>query len=87
MSQQYIVMSSAGLPPKSDCSGKAQKQLYSKLQTLPLVREGTPREETRNCQTKKKNLAVGCKWEPDTKTDWFSIRKKFALTSPTSGGR
>jgi hypothetical protein len=31
---------SAGLRPKSDCSGKAQKQLYSKLQTRPLVREG-----------------------------------------------
>jgi hypothetical protein len=33
-------VSSAGLRPKSDCSGKAQKQLYSKLQTHPLVREG-----------------------------------------------
>jgi hypothetical protein len=31
---------SAGLRPKSDCSGKAQKQLYSNLQTRPLVREG-----------------------------------------------
>jgi hypothetical protein len=31
---------SAGLRPKSDCSGKTQKQLYSKLQTRPLVREG-----------------------------------------------
>jgi hypothetical protein len=33
-------LSSAGLGPKSDCSDKAQKQLYSKLQTRPLVREG-----------------------------------------------
>jgi hypothetical protein len=33
-------LSSAGLRPKSDCSGKAQKQLYSNLQTRPLVREG-----------------------------------------------
>jgi hypothetical protein len=29
-----MVVSSEGLRPKSDCSGKAQKQLYSKLQTL-----------------------------------------------------
>jgi hypothetical protein len=33
-------LSSAGLRPKSDCSGKVQKQLYSNLQTRPLVREG-----------------------------------------------
>jgi hypothetical protein len=33
-------LSSAGLRPKNDCSGKAQKQLYSKLQNRPLVREG-----------------------------------------------
>jgi hypothetical protein len=33
-------MSSAGLRPKSHCSGKAQKQLYSKLQTRPLIKEG-----------------------------------------------
>jgi hypothetical protein len=30
-----MAVSSAGLSPKSDCSGKAQKQLYSKLQTRP----------------------------------------------------
>jgi hypothetical protein len=33
-------LSSAGLLLKSNCSGKAQKQFYSKLQTRPLVREG-----------------------------------------------
>jgi hypothetical protein len=52
-------MSSAGLRPKSDCSGKAQKQLYSKLQTHPLVREGATKLRTRNClkeiSRKKKN--------------------------------
>jgi hypothetical protein len=36
-----MVVSSAGLRPKSDCSGNFQKQLYSKLQTRPLVREDT----------------------------------------------
>jgi hypothetical protein len=35
-----MAVSSAELRPKSDCSGKAQKQLYRKLQTRPLVREG-----------------------------------------------
>jgi hypothetical protein len=36
-----MAASSAGLRPKSGCSGKAQKQLYNKLQTRPLIREGT----------------------------------------------
>jgi hypothetical protein len=40
MKQQNKAVISAGLRPKSDCSGKAQKQLYSNLQTRPLVREG-----------------------------------------------
>jgi hypothetical protein len=42
-------VSSAGLRPKSDCSGKAQKQLYSNLQTRPLVREGATNLQTRKC--------------------------------------
>jgi hypothetical protein len=42
-------VSSAGLRPKSDCSGKAQKQLYSNLQTSPLVREVATKLQTRNC--------------------------------------
>jgi hypothetical protein len=35
-----MAVSSVGLRPKSDYSGKVQKQLCSKLQTRPLVREG-----------------------------------------------
>jgi hypothetical protein len=42
-------VSSAGLRPKSDCSGKAQKQLYSTLQTRPLVREGATQLQTCTC--------------------------------------
>jgi hypothetical protein len=42
-------VSSAGLRPKSDCSGKAQKQLYSNLQTRPLVREGATNLQNRKC--------------------------------------
>jgi hypothetical protein len=41
-------VSSAGFRPKSDCSGKAQKQLYSKLQTCPLVREDATKLQTCN---------------------------------------
>jgi hypothetical protein len=49
MRQQNKAVSSAGLRPKSDCSGKAQKQLYSALQTRPLVREGVTNLQTRKC--------------------------------------
>jgi hypothetical protein len=49
MRQQNKAVSSAGLRPKSDCSGKAQKQLYSNLQTRPLVREGATNLQTRKC--------------------------------------
>jgi hypothetical protein len=42
-------VSSVGLRPKSDCSGKAQKQLYSNLQTRPLVREGATKLQTYKC--------------------------------------
>jgi hypothetical protein len=45
-------LSSALLRPTSDCSGKVQKQLYSKLQTRPLVREGATKLQTRNCLKK-----------------------------------
>jgi hypothetical protein len=41
-----MVVIYAGLRPESDCSGKAQKQLHSKLQIHPLVREGVPHQET-----------------------------------------
>jgi hypothetical protein len=44
-----MAVSSAGLRPKSDCSGKAQKQLHNKLQTRPLVRESATKLQTRNC--------------------------------------
>jgi hypothetical protein len=44
-----MAVSSVGLRPKSDCSGKVQKQLYSNLQTRPLVREGATKLQTRNC--------------------------------------
>jgi hypothetical protein len=35
----------------------------------PLVREGASHQETRNRQTENKNLVMGYRWWPDTKTD------------------
>jgi hypothetical protein len=49
MRQYKMAVSSAGLRPKSDCSGKAQKQLHSNLQTRPLVREGATKLQTGKC--------------------------------------
>jgi hypothetical protein len=48
-----MAVSSVGLRLKCDCSGKAQKQLYSKLQTRFLVREDALIAKRRNCQTKE----------------------------------
>jgi hypothetical protein len=79
-----MVLRSAGLRPKSDCSGKAQKQLYSKLQTRPLVRG---RYKITNPQMSKENFKekekfVTCpRWAPDTKTDWPT---ELTLTSTST---
>jgi hypothetical protein len=48
-----MVVSSVGLLLKCDCSGKAQKQFNSKLQTRFLVREDALKAERCNCQTKE----------------------------------
>jgi hypothetical protein len=49
-----MAMNFAVFGPKSDCSGKDQKNCMSKLQTHPLVREGAPQQETRHCLRNKK---------------------------------
>jgi hypothetical protein len=74
-----MAVSTAGLRTKSDCSGKAQKQLYSKLQTRHLVREGAtkitnPQLSERNFMEKEK-LVPGPRWAIDTKTDWPTDRR------------
>jgi hypothetical protein len=43
-----------------------------KLQTHLLIREGALHQDTRSRQTENKNLAMGFRWEPDTKTDWLT---------------
>jgi hypothetical protein len=56
------------LDPKVNALGRPRSHYTSKLQTHPLVREGDPQQDTRNCQTENKNLVMGSSWEPDTKT-------------------
>jgi hypothetical protein len=74
MGQSNMVVSSEGLQPKSDCSRKAQKQFYSKLQTRPLVRRGrykiTSTQLSEGNFEEKEKLATGPRWAPDTRTDW-----------------
>jgi hypothetical protein len=78
-------MSSAGLRPKSDCSGKAQKQLYHNLQTRPLVREGATKLQTCNClkeiSRRKQTLVNGPSWGYTPRhTDWLIVGRKVTLT-------
>jgi hypothetical protein len=74
MMQQNMAASFVGLRPKSDCSGKAQKQLYSKLQAHPLIREGATKlanpELSKENFKQKEKLVTGPRRVPDTKTDW-----------------
>jgi hypothetical protein len=46
-----------------------------KSQTRPLVREGAPQEEDRNCHRNNKDLVVSPKWVLYTKTDWPADRR------------
>jgi hypothetical protein len=47
-----MAVSSAGLRPKSDCSGKTQKQLYSKLQTVLSSERALQNHKAANCLKK-----------------------------------
>jgi hypothetical protein len=53
-----MAVSSAGLRPKSDCSGKDQKQFYSKLQTCPLVREDAVEKKNEVIVRQKKKSKI-----------------------------
>jgi hypothetical protein len=68
-----MVARSKGLGPKKDCAGKASS-IY-KSQTRPLVREGAPQEQDRNCHTSNKDLVVSPKCVLYTKTDWPADRR------------
>jgi hypothetical protein len=46
-----------------------------KRQTQPLVREGAPQEQDRNCHTSNQDLVVSPRWVPYSKTDWPTDRR------------
>jgi hypothetical protein len=46
-----------------------------KRQTRPLVREGAPQVQDRNCHTSNKYLVVSPRWVLYTKTDWPADRR------------
>jgi hypothetical protein len=48
---------------------EATDRLHYKLQTLPLVREGGPRQRAKQKKGKNENLAMGLKGMADTKMD------------------
>jgi hypothetical protein len=68
-----MAVSSAGLRPKSDCSGKAQKQFYKYI-TDPSSRERARYKLTKPQLSKgnfkeKEKLVTGPRWAPATRTD------------------
>jgi hypothetical protein len=77
-----MAVSFAGLRLKSDCSGKVQKQLYSKLQTHPHVREGAteitnPQLSEGNFMEKEK-LVAGARWVADNiQTGRLTVGRKL----------
>jgi hypothetical protein len=71
-----MVASPKGLGPRNTALARASGTY--KRQTRPLVREGAPRNQERNCQTYsewKKNLVVSPGWVLYTKTDWPTDRR------------
>jgi hypothetical protein len=49
-------------------------------ETCPLVREGTPHQQTQNCLKiikKREELVVGTRLVPDTKRDWPTDRRSL----------
>jgi hypothetical protein len=58
-------VSDAGIRPKSDCSGKAQKQLYSNLQTRPLVIEGATNLQSSECLKEISRRKINWSQVPD----------------------
>jgi hypothetical protein len=84
-----MAVSSEGLGPKSECSGKDQKQLYNKLQTRPLVREGATKYHTRRClkeiSRRKKNWSrVSDGRLTPRQTGRLTVGRKLTPTSVTS---
>jgi hypothetical protein len=86
-----MAVSSAGHRAKSDCSGKAQKQLYSKLQTRPLVREGATTSQSRNCLKEISRRKTNLSRVPDGRltpgqTGRLTVGRKLTSTSTSDTG-
>jgi hypothetical protein len=61
---------------------RSRSNCTSKLQTLPLVREGAPHQETSNHQKDKRNLVMGPRWDPSTgQTGRLTVGSKLTSTS------
>jgi hypothetical protein len=80
---------SVGLRSKSDCSGKAQKQLYSNLQTRSLVREGATKLQTRNCINEISRGKKNWSQVPDGRltpgqTGRLTVGRKLTATATTT---
>jgi hypothetical protein len=69
-----VVSSARDFDPRVTALARTRINCTNKLQMHPLVREGGTHQETRNRQTENKNLVMGSRWEPDTKTDWPTDR-------------
>jgi hypothetical protein len=81
-----------GLRPKSDCSGKAQKQLYSNLQTHPLVREGATKLQTGNCLKEISRRKKNWSQVPDGRltpgqTGRLTVGRKLTATATAATSR
>jgi hypothetical protein len=78
-----MAVSSVGLRHESDCSGKAQKQFNSKLQTRALVREGVSHIKKSSIVRQIKEI---WSWTPDGRltpgrTGRLTVGRKLTSTS------
>jgi hypothetical protein len=55
----------------------ARASSICKRQTCPLVREGAPQEQDRNCHTGNKDLVISPKWVLYSETDWPADRRSW----------
>jgi hypothetical protein len=53
----------------------ARTSANCKRHTRPLVREGAPNPQTRNCHTSNKDLVASPRWVLYSKTDWPTDRR------------
>jgi hypothetical protein len=62
-----MVVSSAGLGPRKRLFWQGQEATVQ-VNYRPILSSDVKHQETRNCQTEKKNLVISSREDPDTKT-------------------